>query len=190
MASLVSGMVGIWLISGLMIIEGSPLRFYEKQFSSLMRKVPWGKPCLTPHSPFLPGILLGRRRLISGFLEGFVTTCSMWASYLTVSYSKMFICMSGCLILILEAALNSFMVWALRKYSNYKPCQSRQFCIRLYNFLGVCSLLMDWLSFKLSYLVLKEALRLEWPFFCTNHLGKHNFGSHLFASFSLPFENH
>ena len=62
---------------------------------------------------------------------------------LTVSYSKMFICMSGCLILILEAALNSLMVWALRKYSNYKPCQSGQFCIRLYNFLGVYSLLMD-----------------------------------------------
>ena len=69
----------------------------------------------------------------------------------------MFICMSGCLILILEAALNNFMVWALWKYSNYYPCQltmlqgtlSRQFYIRLYNFLGVYSLIMDWLSFKL-----------------------------------------
>lgn len=104
----VFGMVGIWLSSGLMIIAGSPLRFYEKQFSSLMRKVPWEALFGLPHSPFLPGMLLGRRGQSLAFLEGFVTTCS-WASYLIVSYSEMFICTSGCLILVLEAALNSSM---------------------------------------------------------------------------------
>lgn len=116
--------------------EESPLR--EALFDSTFSLLAWD--------------VVGKVQVNLSLLGGFCHHLFKWASYLIVSYSEMFICTSGCLILVLEAALNSSMVWALWKYSNYYPHQltilqgtlSRQFCIRLYNFLSVYSLIMDW----------------------------------------------
>lgn len=61
------------------------LRVFWERVSSSMEKVLWGKPCLTPHSFFLPGTL--HLSLLGGFFHLFIRAMQL-SKFLNVSVSS------------------------------------------------------------------------------------------------------